>query len=235
MPLSKNLRKERSQSISLQTVTFNAPGVYYPPYGKSVFELSGRGSPGNTTVPSTVSGSNSNTYYYYQPPIPGDLNYNYGGMNGYYQGGQMYEFSSSAYGPIYGGATETGYGFSRDGVPGPVSTPDYTINFYAYGYSYYEPPQYPSPILIPGNYNPDTPGYPASYTNPGNPNYNTAVPGTAGANSAVLGIPLPGGAADTAAPVIGYSAVQVSYVTAGVPISVPPGGYVVIRNKLPNT
>jgi hypothetical protein len=235
MPLSKNLRRERSLAIDLKTVTFNAPGIYYPPYGKSVFELSGRGSPGNTSVASNVSGSNSNTVTYYQPPVPGDLNYNYGGMNGYYQGGEMYEYSVTGSGPIYGGASETQTGFARDGVPGPVSTPDYTLTFYAFGYHYYEPPQNPSPILIPGNYNPDTPGYPASYTNPGNPNYNTAVPGTAGANSAVLGVPLPGGAADSAAPVIGYSTVQVSYATAGVPISVPPGGYVVIRNKQPGT
>jgi hypothetical protein len=235
MPLSKNLRREPSLAIDLKTVTFNAPGVYYPPYGKSVFELSGRGTPGNNTVPSTVSGSNSNNYYYYVPAVPSFQNQYWDGFtyNPGFPGGTFYEFRLDVYGPYYQGFG--GNGFAQD-VPGPYDMGGgYGITYYAYGYAVYEPAQPPAPAYNPGNFNAYEPAYTASATNPGNPNYNTAVSGTAGANSAVLGVPLPGGAADTAAPVIGYSTVQVSYATAGVPISVPPGGYVVIRNKLPNT
>ena len=233
MPLSKNLRRERSIAITVGTTTFNAPGIYYPPYGKSVFELSGRGSPGNATVPSTVIGSNSNTYYYYVPAVPSFQNQYWDGFtyNPGYAGGVLYEFRLDFYGPGYTFFATNQFAASD---PGPVGG-EYGINFYAYGYSYYEPASPPAPAYNPGNFNAYEPAYTASATNPGNPNYNPTVAGTAGTNYTVLGVPLPGGAADTAAPVIGYSAVQVSYVNAGVPISVPPGGYVVIRNKLPNT
>ena len=350
MPLSKNLRREPSIAITVGTTTFNAPGIYYPPYGKSVFLLSGRGSPGNAKVPGNATGNtNSTLYYYYQPASggneaninpgtggnyvgeaatpgtyagtvaavpayynpyypgtyngsPGNVNQPSGGytnpdipgnsgviffenyavasvnnyyisVNYYYSSRYIYvegtganvsqptwsyqtQYNYNTYDYIYidyyyngnysNSPTPGNYngtpGYTNPAIPGNVNadTPS-TLNPYYPAYDYYNPPGAPyfpyyNPY-VPGNpnYNPYVPAStPAAY-NTGNPVYNPDTPGNAGTNYSVLGIPLPGGAADTAAPVIGYSAVQVSYVNAGVPISVPPGGYVAIQNKRPNT
>ena len=288
MPLSKNLRRERSIAITVGTTTFNAPGIYYPPYGKSVFELSGRGTPGNATVPGNADGGNNSTLYYYYQPASGG---NYAGTNpavpGNYvstnptvpgnsatnpstPGNQVKVLNSTAITFVYDNTgyypyTTWTYNFDVPldfAVYGDINLSPYSNAgnsgnsyvevYYNFSYSgtYYNSSTPGNPYTNPAtpgnaNYNPATPA--ADYYNPyvpastpaayntGNPNYNPTVPGTAGSNYTVLGVPLPGGAVASSAPVIGYSAVQVSYVNAGVPISVPPGGYVVIRNKLPNT
>jgi len=73
----------------------------------------------------------------------------------------------------------------------------------------------------PTNYNPTSPGN----TVPGN-----TIPGNAGPSYVVLGVPLPGGAGASNAPVVGPVAVSVDYSTVGISISVPPGGYVSLIN-----
>jgi hypothetical protein len=288
MPLSKNLRRERSQTISLQTVTFNAPGIYYPPYGKSVFLLSGRGTPGNATIPGNADGGNNSTLYYYYEPASGG---NYAGTNpavpGNYAGTNPTVPGNSGTNPSTPGnqvkvlnVNSTSYVYDNTGST-PYATYTYNFDFpidfavygdinlspdssagnsgnsyvvtytnYSYARTYFNSATpgnaYTNPAT-PGNAfnNPSTPA--ADYYNPyvaastpaaynaGNPNYNPTVSGTAGANYAVLGIPLPGGAIGSAAPVVGYSTITVAYSNSGVPISVPPGGYVAIQNKRPGT
>ena len=124
--------------------------------------------------------------------------------------------------PIYN-PYSPGFSYNVD-VPGnPIYNP------YSPGFSYN--------VDVPGNpiYNPYSPASYNEITVPGNPNFNPITPGNAGTNYAVLGVPLPGGASDTSAPVVGFSAITVAYSTSGVPISVPPGGYVAVQNKRPGT
>ena len=286
MKLADLLRRERTNVTSVSTTTFNAPGIYYPPYGKTVIQLSGRGSPGNATVPGTVSGSNTVTNTVYVPASGG----NYSGSNSYSQqvyvpasggnastnpssGGNPYEiywggsiyYSFQYYRPSQGnsfGGSNTQYfaGYSYGGGipspsyssssapepsdPGLIWTQTYSYNYYpiatyAYnptvpGNTYYNPysPAYTYYTYVPGNpnYNPYYPAYTYNTGVPGNPNYNPTTPGNTAPSYNVVGISLPGGAADSTAPVIGFSTVSIDYTTAGTPISVPPGGYVSIKN-----
>jgi len=371
MKLAGLLQRERSTVAVTQTITFNAPGIYYPPYGRSVFVLSGQGTPGNATVPGNVSGTNTYNYSTYVPASGGNVAAYYPATGGNVSGNNSYTYTNTEYQPpypvfaynqpavyyYYGGeayaGTNPGSGGNYAGVnaatPGNVSGTNpaspgnpagilYTkyqfyyvtdsfgfysgsftqrnqqaanlpapTHYYLYYGSYYDVTEnftstgvYYNPGTpgnsnynppTPGNpyYNPYTPGnaynapyyvavnysyavyntapgyyytvtqyvpgnpnynpyYPA-YSNyntyypaytynttvPGNPNYNPTVSGNAGSTYNVLGITLPGGNSDSSAPVIGYSTIGIDYTTAGIPISVPPGGYVVIQNKYPGT
>jgi len=413
MSLAFLLLKDKSNSIVTSSVTFNAPGNFIPPYGKTIFQITAKGTPGNssfyytTTVPGNpnynpyypASGGNplgTNTFYYNTPvaaqnPTVAGYNYEYvpavaGNVTAYYpaSGGTYnpyYPASGGTYNPYYpasGGylnpiiagnltgynpptpgdftgvnpatpgnldaymwnstiyysaVTNPGYspqlgyqaGSSSDqtnygqggtsgvftnpapysgtlgpnyySVPGQSYTVYYTVT-YAYAYPSYNPTTpgnatYNPPV--PGNavynpwtpsswnpyypasggsvnpyypaysdYNPTTPGFytsnpnynsyvPAfSYTTtvPGNPNYNPVVPasggnvsgtntvnqnvlvpGNAASSTNVLGVSLPGGAADSTAPVVGPTTISIDYTNAGTPISVPPGGYVTVNYK----
>lgn len=310
MSLAKKILREATLSTVYQTVTFNAPGIYYPPYGRSAFLLQGQGQPGNyasggnyaNTNPGTPGnyaytnpGSGGNyagtnpgsggNYAGTNPGTPGNYagtnpgsggNYagtnpgtpgNYAGSNPYTPGnvlmGTLYQYYTpylvDAYN-TYPGSDFGNYSYSTVDVPGYVHTLIYATyynpgtpgnayyNPYTPGNDYYNP-------YYPGNpyYNPYTPGndyynpyYPGNaYYNPyipGNPNYNPYVPGNPNYNpyypgnpsnpNTVLGVTLPGGAADSSAPVIGYVPVTVTFTNAGTPISVPTGGYVKIQNNI---
>lgn len=249
MKLAGLLRRERTTVATLATTTFNAPGIYYPPYGKTVIQLSGQGSPGNASTSGNYSGSNYYEYMTYvpasggtyantNPSTPGNvinsyivglrdirmITYNTANQtvnqDVYFAGQVLYYFDSSQYAPV-SPSTFSSYTFT------PPS--DYGYNN---GYDYFS--------IISSNYNPSISGnpnynpyYPAYtyYTGvPGNPNYNPTVAGNTAPSYNVIGISLPGGAADSAAPVIGFSTVSIDYSTAGTPVSVPPGGYVSIKN-----
>jgi hypothetical protein len=292
VPLSKNLRRERSISITVGTTTFNVPGIYYPPYGKSVFLLSGRGSPGNASVPGNVSGDNFYTFSTYVPASGGNATGNINPATGGNATGNRNPAGPGTFAGTAWNAREDFYavnspqlvapgwytpGFTQTGTnnysgvsPGSNSIPapssgqwgpfyyaafesTYVIYYYTQyssagaqnnpatpGNPIYNPTVPGNPVYNPtgpGNpvYNPYSPAYIYNTDVPGNPNYNPTTPGTAGANYAVLGIPLPGGSAGSAASVVGFSVVTVNYSNSGVPISVPPGGYVSIQNKRPNT
>ena len=287
MKLAGLLRRERTTVTTVGTTTFNAPGIYYPPYGKTVIQLSGRGSPGNLTVSGTVSGSN---YYEYMTYVPasggsysGDNSYNYGTyvpasggsyagsnpstpgnvINSYvvalrniryiqynslnqtvstdtYSAGQvLYYFDSSQYSPVsprsfsdsayyppYTYVNTNGYDYFS--ILGSNYNPSISGNAYYNPYS----PAYTYYTYVGGNanYNPYYPAYNYYTGVPGNPNYNPTVAGTTAPSYNVVGVSLPGGLADSAAPVIGFSTVSINYTNAGTPISVPPGGYVTVKN-----
>jgi hypothetical protein len=316
MSLAFLLLKDRTNSIVTNSVVFNAPGIYYPPYGKAVFQITGQGSPGNTTVPGNVSGNNSYTTTTPVPASGGNVEAYVPASGGNYAGTNAYTYSTyvDAVPPSYAGINPAtpGNSATNPAIPGntgpiffenyavasvnntyitvnyyyssryiyaPQGTPQpagsyrtqYNPNTYDYiyidyynngtydnsipgnvytnpatpGNIYYNPyyPAYTYDTYVPGNpiYNPYYPGYsnynpyvPAyTYTTPvpGNPNYNPTVSGTAGTNYTVLGVPFPGGAADSSAPVIGLTTIVIDYTNAGTPISVPPGGYITVYTK----
>ena len=224
MPLSKNLRKERSQAIDLNTITFNAPGVYYPPYGKAAFQIDGRGSPGN---PSS----------YYTAPAPPNANYNpvTPGTNGTTVGARQQTYvyyTKDVYQPpaVYYDQYNTfpvswNDPYTKVGWAAPDPISGYNQQFDApfnrfrvteSVFTYSEVGDYVN-AAIPGNI--------VSY----NTEYqNVLLPGNSSPATNILGITFPGGNGDSQAPVIGRATVPVDYTNAGTPISVPPGGYVKI-------
>ena len=230
MKLSTLLFREKTQAVVKQTVTFNAPGTYYPPYGKTAFLLQGQGQPGNYSSGGNYAGTN--------PPSGG----NYAGTNAG-SGGNIagYNTNYGNYAGVNGGVTTTYY---DSAVPGSYSTSTIygsdvncpssystTVGNTYYNASFFCTPYYNPTIPGNPNYNPYVPGN--DYYNPyvpGNAYYNPYVPGNAGSNYNVLGVPLPGGAADSAAQVVGYVPVTIDYTTSGISVSCPPGGYVKIQN-----
>jgi len=228
MKISGLLRRERTTAIVKQTVTFNAPGTYYPPYGKTNFSLQGKSTDGN---PTTSNPTTSN------PTIPGNpIPGNPVPVSGYFvfQGftyvttyeivtdwtASSFPGRGGFYNSFWSGSPE-GYNnyYTSDGS-GTWSMVNYwtggtrgesaAYGYYVPGFTYYNPT----------NYNPTSPGN----TVPGN-----TIPGNAGPSYTVLGVPLPGGAGASVAPVVN-APVSIDYSTSGVSISVPPGGYVSIIN-----
>ena len=59
--LSLSLRKEPTGEGVTTSTTFNSPGTYIPPYGKTKVLVGGRGASGNLTVPGTYAGTNAPT------------------------------------------------------------------------------------------------------------------------------------------------------------------------------
>ena len=230
MKVSGLLRRERTNAIVKQTVTFNAPGTYYPPYGKSSFRLQGRSTPGNTTT--------------YNPTVPGNFvagNYASGGNQGYVPGGfvitgfyfqYVYQINISwsgypfAFISYYYFSPSPSFSFGVFGynIWGDGNEWTYSEYWTGGGYTaqlsngYFQAAYY---YTNPTYYNP-------AYTNPTTPG--NTIPGNQGTSYSVLGVPLPGGASDSSAPIIGPTPVGVDYTTSGISISVPPGGYVSIIN-----
>lgn len=277
MKLFKGLLRERTRASVLQTITFNAPGTYYPPYGKTTFEIQGRGTPGNPTTGGNYAGTNPEepgNVSGYNPPTGGNYagtnpetggNYagtnpttggNYAGTNpstgGNYAGVNWSSFITNSYRNTTNNTWRSFYsGFSGSNPNCPTPSSGATANW-QYSYQYDCTPRY-NPVVpgndyynpvVPGNdyynpiepgndyYNPVVPGD-ANYNPsvPGNDYYNPVEPGNSGAPANVLGVTLPGGASDSPAPVVGFLAISpVSFTNAGVAISVPPGGYVSIKN-----
>ncbi len=188
MKLSTHMGRERTQSAVRETVQFNAPGLYKPPYGKTVFQLEGRGRPGNPASGGNYAGTNPPTggnYAGTNPTYPGNYagtnptvpgNYagvnpsqpgNYAGTNPSTPGNPTGQVNIATY---YGAQTTYSTGNS---CPTPYYIPfdGTSVNFSC------------SPILnppAPGNpkYNPPTPGNP-KYNPPtgGNPKYNPPTGG----------------------------------------------------------
>lgn len=69
MKFSSRLYREMTNVPLRTSTTFNAPGTYYPPYGKTVFTIAGRGTPGNASVPGNqVSNPPYSNSPYNNPP-----------------------------------------------------------------------------------------------------------------------------------------------------------------------
>lgn len=242
MKISGLLRRERTRAIVKETVTFNAPGTYYPPYGKTDFTLTGRAGSGNPTSPGNyVAGNAIPGNFVAGNFVAGNFYAAYGGTVAFYTGQTLYlyhdywggtypgrgGFNTYSYNPFqgFGGITmpawyQDGSGFSGYwymGYDGP------------YGSSFVQTPVY-NPYY-PAGTNPATSN--PAYTNPTNYNpttYNPTVPGNPGTAGNLLGVYFPGGGSDSAAPVVGATPVSIDYTTAGISISVVPGGYISVIN-----
>ena len=220
MRLTTMLFRERSNVTRKETITFNAPGIYYPPYGKTVFLMQGQGSPGNAPEGGTYAGTNPATggsYAGKNSPTGG----NYAGTNPS-NSGIWQKVTSASFNNVSNTSYGSGYSLPANLTNAYPPGPGYITDTYSWLSS-----------AVPGNayYNPVSPGY--AYYNPyypGEAYYNPSTPGTAGSATTVLGVTLPGGAVSTSAPVVGYVPVSVGFTNAGVPISVPSGGYVKIQN-----
>lgn len=174
---AKRSRQERTYASVRAVTTFNTPGTYQPPYGKTVFQLEGRGATGNFGSADYVSTNPTNweafaTYTRFPTPnLPGDTAF----------------------------ATFSG---SSPGCPpneGPTSD-DIGVSWINYSCT------------------------------PGSDNF-TFTPGNEGTPANVLGVTLPGGMAEGGlAPDVPYTPVVIPFSNAGVSITVPPGGFVRIRN-----
>lgn len=276
MTVSKAFFLEQTNVTTKTTTTFNSPGVYQPPYGKTVYLLQGQGQPGNASSGGNYAGTNPATGGNYAGTNPGSGG-NYAGTNpstgGNYAGtnpstGGNYAGTNPPTGGNYAGTNPTtytiyqianydGYDAGTNAVGtgyGPLPSPFSSGGtYFSYANSapnpgnvYYNPTvpgnAYYNPT-VPGNpyYNPTVPGnpyynpyYPGNpYYNPyypGNAYYNPYYPGNTGPTNNVLGVTLPGGPADSSAPVVGYTPVAISFTNAGTPVSVPTGGYIKIQN-----
>lgn len=238
MKLSKALLKEKTNVPVKATTTFNAPGTYIPPYGKTVVKIGGRGTSGNyssggnyageTYAGEVYAGTNPTTYPYagsyntiypfggYNPPTPGNS------IGVLYQYWSPYIIDTTNY---YPGAVFIYNAYSVADDP-----PGYT-HFVVYD-TYYNP-------STPGNvYYNTVPGYDYYNTVPGNayyyvyysPYYNPYYPGSAGTPSNIGGVYFPAGPADSLAPVVALTTTAIVYSTSGIPITVPSGGYITIQN-----
>jgi len=85
MSLGKLLFREKTNAAVKTNTTFNAPGNFPIPYGKTVVNVGGRGASGNTTTYPYAS-TNPTTYPYVStnPSAPGNAYYNYVAGNDVY-------------------------------------------------------------------------------------------------------------------------------------------------------
>ena len=190
--LKKTLRASGS-------TTFNAPGNYLPPYGSTVIQIGGRGSPGNNTVAAIPGNSvpgnsvpgNSvpgnavpGNYAGANPGSPGNVSgnnpatlagHNYGTWMYVSMTVNTYSGSPPGLGPSYftqqGVSNNAPHGVgAQHTYPGPASTSHHAGS----------PPADPS--FYGQNINQHTNYNPAAYNgspnfSPGNPNYNPYTPG----------------------------------------------------------
>lgn len=241
---------ERTAARTKGATTFNAPGVYQPPYGKTNFKMTARGATGTT--------GNGGTIANYNPATGGNYAGTNPGTGGNYAGTNPTTAGNANYNPTvqYMNRYETA-DYSPNGPPGGVSYTSNTTSAYfsltpfsnnntnsTYGQSAYYTVTVNGYSTVPGNianYNSPTGGN-ARYNTyfPGNDYYNATIPGNAnynggnapvaGGSSVVLGVTLPGSPDGSLAPVIGPVYVPLQYTPSGTPIQVPPGGYVTIVN-----
>ena len=245
MKASKALKLEKTNVANKATVSFNSPGNYIAPYGKTVVRVSGRGASGNPTTGGNYAGE---SYVSTNPTTGGNY------------AGESYVSTN----PATPGNTTPGtcvltlYQYFSDynttayaEFPGPCSPFEPSgCEPYAGGgnyckiYSVYTNPSSTNPST-PGNanytpyYNPTVPGN-ANYTPyynptvPGNDNYtpyyNPTIPGNSGTPANIAGVTFPGGAADSVAPTVSPTATTISYSASGFSVTVPSGGYINLDN-----
>lgn len=236
------------RSSGVGSTTFNAPGNFQVPFGKSIVNITGRGGTGNSPVPGNAA---------YNPPSGG----NYAGVNytAYYtkyadntiiESSTSYgsspncpstsaSYTNSAYTPgnylgvnwnqqyIWGGYLMSGTNYNCP-VPYNTGFPDFQTIQYTCT-PYYNPGTYTPSYYTATNYS-CTPFY--NPTVPGNLYYNPSTPGNAGAATNVLGVTFPGGAVGSVAPVVPATPIDAQYTYTypnSYSVTVPSGGYITIE------
>jgi hypothetical protein len=202
MSVYKVFSLEPTNVNTSSTTTFNAPGVYSPPYGKTDYLLQGQGEPGNPNIPGNYAGTNPPTGSNpaYNPPTPG----NYAGTNP--GSGGNYAGTNPPVPGNYAGINPSTPGNTNPTTPGNYAgtnpaTPGNLLYTYwiAAGYEsgYYFGTNYscPTPFEGSGEYtsytcypvtNPSTPGN-AIYNSPTPGNTNPVIPGNVYFNPAAPG------------------------------------------------
>ena len=196
MKASKALKLEKTNVANKATVSFNSPGNYIAPYGKTVVRVSGRGASGNPTTGGNYAGE---SYVNTNPTTGG----NYAGESyvstnpttGGNYAGESYVSTNPTTGGNYAGES---YVSTNPATPGNTTPGTCVLTLYQYfsdynttAYAEFPGPCSPfepsgcEPYALGGNYckiysvytnpsstNPSTPGN-ANYT----PYYNPTVPG----------------------------------------------------------
>ena len=147
MPISNLLFREKTNVPVKNVITFNAPGIYYPPYGKTSFLLQGQGATGTAAVPNTVA--------QYFPASGGNYAYTNAASGGNYAG------TNAASGGNYAGTNAT-TGGNYAGTN--ATTPGNPVNIIAGEYRTYQSNAF-------GLWNPATPNAPAQYAPAGSMAY----------------------------------------------------------------
>lgn len=177
MKLSRGLRREKTNVGSKTTVTFNAPGVYNPPYGKTAVRVGGRGASGNATTGGNYAYTNPSNagYTEYVPGSGGNYWYTNPASGGNYAGTNPASFKW--------GETDISYNWPVYGSPGGPNAP--TNNFIIGGpypsvlpsyYPGYGLPYYDAVVQITSYYTGN--GYAVIYRYNNTPTYATPAPGT---------------------------------------------------------
>ena len=228
MKLASALFREKTNVGLKANTTFNAPGQYLPPYGKTTVRIGGRGASGNYSsggnyAGEAYAGTNPTTY-----PYAGTNPTNYGTNPATYAGTNPTTYgtnpaTSQYYPPTY--YYNTGY---TDYFPGEGTNVPYSI--------YYPPEEVMQPggeVVTPGNAY-SVAGTDYYSTSPGNayysPYYNTYYPGSAGTPSNIGGVYFLAGNSDSLAPVVAATSTALSSSPTGIYVTVPAGGYINIEN-----
>lgn len=222
MKLGSALLREKTNVAVKTSTTFNAPGVYIAPYGKTKVRITGRGASGNANsggnyAGEAYAGSNPGNYAGTNPTTPalfGLTEYaaqNYSGGPSPWSSGPSFTYSGGDPGTSNSSGT-----FPAGTFPG-INVPVNYSYYFTYSVNSYTP-------ASPGNiyYNPGTDYY--------SPYYNPYYPGSAGTPSNIGGVTFPGGNIATLAPVVPTTTTNISYTPSGLSITVPAGGYVTIDN-----
>lgn len=201
MKMSGLILREKTNVGKKQSITFNSPGNYVAPYGKTTVRIGGKGESG-------TPGSGGNLA---SPAVPA---YGYGNrlVIATYTNNSPLSPPFPPAGPGEGFTANT-YQFSyldtytSPTLPSPSSSGGSGPGTYHLDFFYY--------TLTP------VPGTPA--------NYNPYTSGNTGATANIGGVTFPGGI-ETTAPVVPQTPTTIAYSPSGFTVTVPSGGYITIDN-----
>lgn len=227
MAIGKNLLKEKTNVGVRATTTFNAPGNYKAPYGKSVVTIGGRGASGNAGNPGNPGNPNNPGSHTPGNFAPGPATY-YRYMV-YNYSGARFSNPRTCYGSFGGHANP--YGPRTYYLFSPY-TGQHAHNIITYSVDY-------SPNTTnPGSFTPGNPGTAGNAGGAGSAGSDATIGGiyfAAGAggnagNAGSIGSPGGSGGAGATGTVVSPTTTTIEYSEAGISITVPSGGYVDISN-----
>lgn len=202
MKMSGLILREKTNVGKKQSITFNSPGNYVAPYGKTTVRIGGQGAAGtppsggnlaSPAIPTSVYGASTiiGTTRFTTPatpPLPPNT------PNDFYAPNQT---TTSNFGGYYVAVNQPAY--VANGNFGPNG---YSLEIVWYSIVYYY-------------------GQPA--------NYNPYVPGNTAPNTNIGGVYFPGGVEGGAA-IVPQTPTTIAYSPSGFTVTVPSGGYITIDN-----
>lgn len=210
MWIGKALRRKKTNlATALKgAVTLYAPGNYPVPYGANGVLIGGRGQSGNSpTGGNYESGGNESGGNYKAGGNTNPTLYSGYSWTDFYDSTLKHHVYARGDSAWSYGSTPSPFSYSDNpGTPGNSSV-SYSVTTTHPGYT------------NPTYYNP-------SYYNP--TYYNPTVPGNAGAPATIGGVTFPGGAVSSTAPTVSPTLSALKYQSAGISVTVPPGGSVTL-------